>query len=84
MARDTDAHEHAFGWWSALNHLCEVDLILLQRIWDTSSSRRLQLLASFGRVRGNASGIPELVVILKPSQVLDLPSYRLKIPLFKI
>jgi len=33
---------------------------------STSSSRRLQLLASFGRVPGTALSVPELVVILKP------------------
>jgi len=41
----------------------------LQRIGDTSSSRRLHLLASFGRVPGIALSIPELLVILKPPQV---------------
>lgn len=40
VARDKVATEHAFGWWSALNHLCEVETSL-QRIRDTSSSRRL-------------------------------------------
>ena len=44
-------------------------MIHLQRIGDTSSRKRLQLLASFGRVLGIALSIPELLVILKPSQV---------------
>ena len=82
VARDIAAHEYAFGWWIALNHLCEVDILPLQIIWDTSSSRRLQLLTSFGRVPGIASSIPVLVVILKPSQVVDFPSFRLKVSLF--
>ena len=68
----------------ALDHLCKVDILPLQRIRDPSSSRRLQLIASFGRVPGNASSIPELVVILKPSHVVDLPSSRLKVSLLKI
>ena len=46
-------------------------------IWDTSSSRRLQLLAIFGRVPGIALSIPELLVILKPSQV-ETSIFRLK------
>jgi len=41
----------------------------LQRIWDTSSSIKLHLLAIFGRVPGVSLSIPELLVILKPSQV---------------
>ena len=41
-------------------------------IWDTSSSKRLQLLASFGRV----PGITELLVILKPSQIEKTSSSR--------
>jgi len=45
-------------------------------IWDTSSSRRLQLLASFGRVPGIALSIPELLVILKPSQIENTSSNR--------
>ena len=77
-----DAHEHAFGWWTTLNHLCEVDILLLQGIHSTSSSRILQLLASFGRVPRNSLRILVLVVILKPSQVVDLPSFRLKVSLF--
>ena len=81
VARDTDAHEHAFGWWSTLNHLCEVELLPFQRIRDTSSSRRLQLHANFGRVPGNASSIPELVVILKPPQV-ETSIFKLRFSLF--
>jgi len=38
----------------------------LQNNRGTSSSRRLQLLASFERVLGIALSIPVLVVILKP------------------
>ena len=79
-----DAHEHAFSWWTTLNHLCEVDILPLQIIRDTSSSIGLQVLASFDRVPENASSIPELVVILKPSQVVDLPPSRWNVSLFKI
>ena len=80
VARDKDAPEHAFGWWSALNHLCGVETSL-QRIGDTSSSIRLQFLASFGRVPAIALSIPELVVILKPSQVYT-SIFRLRFSIF--
>jgi len=53
-------------------------VILLQRIGDTSSSRRLQLLASFERVIGIALSIPYLLVILKPSQV-ETSLFRLRL-----
>ena len=56
--------------------------VSLSYMRNTSSSRSLQLLASFGWVLGNASSIPELLVILKPSEVVDLPSFRLKVSLF--
>ena len=54
-------------------------------IWGfySFSRRRLQLLSSFCRIPVNASSILEVVVILKPSQVLDLPYSRLKVSLFK-
>ena len=46
----------------------------MNKIEDTSSSRRLQLLASFGRVPGIALSILELLVILKPSQIENTSS----------
>ena len=70
------------GHLQALNpHQASLQLVMpLQRTRDTSSSRRLQLLASFGRVIGIALSIPELLVILKPSQV-ETSLFRLKLSL---
>ena len=56
--------------------------VSLSYMRDTSSNRSLQLLSSIGWVSGNASRVPVLLVILKPSQVVDLSSFRLKVSLF--
>lgn len=74
--------EHAFSWKSGTLPLAE-DFSFLpvleefrEKIENTSSSRRHQLLASFGRVPGIALSILELLVILKPSQIENTYSSR--------
>jgi len=54
---------------------------LFKAVRITSSSRRPQLLARFGRVPGIALSIPKLVVILKPPQV-KTSLFKLRFSLF--
>ena len=86
VARDKDARENAFSWQSGTLPLAE-DFNFLpvlessgNKIENASSSRRLHLLASFGRVPGIALSILEFLVILKPSQV-ETSLFRLKFSL---